>query len=161
MIVLLGNSDDETRKVIEAINSDKIKIHESVWDDTLREGGRVLAQETNKALDLVSGDTDWCFYIQADEVIHEQYHCAIVETMKKYKADEKVDGLLFNYVHFYGSYDYVGDSRRWYRREIRKASLKNDKSIRSYRDAQGFRKRGGEKLNVKNLWRLRYIIMAG
>ena len=39
----------------------------------------------------------------------------------------------------------VGDCRHWYRNEIR--VIRNDKSIRSYRDAQGFRK-NGEKLKV-------------
>jgi hypothetical protein len=57
-----------------------------------------------------------------------------------------VEGLLFNYEHFYGSYAYVGDSRMWYRREVR--IIRNDKQIRSYRDAQGFRK-DGNKLHVK------------
>ena len=67
--------------------------------------------------------------------------------MEKYKNDTSVDGLLFHYKHFYGSYDYVGESWRWYRREIR--IIKNNKNIFSYRDAQGFRKKPNEKLRVK------------
>ncbi|HEX4372910.1 MAG TPA: glycosyltransferase family 2 protein, partial [Puia sp.] len=70
----------------------------------------------------------------------------ITTAMKKYKDDDRVEGLLFKYHHFYGSYNYVGDSRQWYNREIR--IIKNDKNIRSYRDGQGFRK-NDEKLNVK------------
>ncbi|HEV8513551.1 MAG TPA: glycosyltransferase family 2 protein, partial [Cyclobacteriaceae bacterium] len=58
-----------------------------------------------------------------------------------------VDGLLFHYKHFFGSYDYVAESWNWYRREIR--IIKNNRNIFSYRDAQGFRKRPNEKLNVK------------
>ncbi len=58
-----------------------------------------------------------------------------------------VEGLLFRYLHFYGSYDYVGESYRWYRREIR--VIRNRQDIFSYRDAQGFRKKPNEKLNVK------------
>src|SRR5271154_3494872 len=72
-VLMLGNSEDETRKLIEGIGSPKIKIYNSVWDDSLREGGRVLAVETDKALDKVSKDSDWAFYIQGDEVIHEKY----------------------------------------------------------------------------------------
>jgi len=113
----------------------------------LRQGGQVLAIETNKALDAISKDTDWCFYIQSDECVHEKHLPSIKEAMLKYKDDKQVDGLLFNYVHFYGSYDYVGNSRRWYRKEIR--IIKNDKAIRSYKDAQGFRKTDNSKLNVK------------
>ena len=45
-------------------------------------------------------------------------------------------GLLFHYLHFYGTYDYVGDSRKWYDKEIR--IIRNDKSIEAFKDAQGF-----------------------
>lgn len=146
MVVALGNSDDATRELLESIGSDKIRIIDTVWDDTMREGGKVLAVETNKALDAVSDKADWCFYIQADECVHEQYLPAIKAAMEQYKDDKRVEGLLFNYRHFYGSYDYVGDYKRWYRREIR--IVRNDKRIRSYKDAQGFRI-DDRKLNVK------------
>jgi glycosyltransferase involved in cell wall biosynthesis len=147
VVVAVGNSTDGTLQLIKSIINTKIRIFETVWDDTLREGGRVLAVETDKAFQAISTDADWCFYIQADEVVHEKYHATIRQTMEKYKEDKSVDGLLFNYKHFYGSYDYVGESWRWYRREIR--IVKNDKSIFSYRDAQGFRKKLNEKLKVK------------
>jgi hypothetical protein len=146
VIVSIGNSEDDTAGLIQSIASPKLKISYSVWDDTLREGGKVLAAETNKAFDQVPADADWCIYIQADEVIHEADYPTIRETMELYKDDVRVEGLLFRYRHFFGSYDYVGDSRRWYNREIR--VIRNDKHIRSYRDAQGFRK-DGQKLNVK------------
>lgn len=145
-IIAVGNSEDETESLMLGINDPKIKIIHSVWDDSLREGGKVLAIETNKAFDAVSPDSDWAFYIQADEVVHEKYYDNIKNAMLQYKDDKRVEGLLFRYVHFYGNYDYVGDSRRWYRHEIR--IIRNDKSIRSYRDAQGFRIHD-RKLNVK------------
>lgn len=146
VIVAVGNSEDDTLGLIRSINSPKIKIIETIWNDSLREGGRVLADETNKAFAAISPDTDWAFYIQGDEVIHEKYHSSIKDAMLRYKDDKRVEGLLFNYTHFYGSYDFIGDSRRWYRKEIR--IVRNDKNISSYKDAQGFRK-NGEKLNVK------------
>jgi hypothetical protein len=146
-IVAIGNSEDETLQLIKSINSPKIKIIETVWDDSLRQGGQVLAIETNKAFDAISKDVDWCFYIQSDECVHEKHLASIKEAMQKYKDDKQVEGLLFNYIHFYGTYNYVGNSRRWYRKEIR--IIKNDKSIRSYKDAQGFRKTDNSKLNVK------------
>jgi hypothetical protein len=146
MIVSIGNSEDATEQLIQSIHSPKIKISYSVWDDLLKEGGKVLAMETDKAFDNVAADSDWCIYIQADEVIHEKYYSVIREAMEKYKDDKSVEGLLFKYLHFYGSYDYVGDSRTWYSHEIR--IIRNDKNIRSYRDAQGFRK-NDQKLRVK------------
>jgi hypothetical protein len=148
VIVAVGKSEDDTLKLIQSINSPKIKIIETVWNESLREGGRVLADETNKAFAAVDPNSDWCFYIQGDEVIHEKYLPVIKAAMQEYKDNKNVDGLLFNYTHFYGSYDFVGDSRMWYRKEIR--IVRNDKSISSYRDAQGFRK-NGNKLNVKQI----------
>lgn len=147
IVVAVGQSNDATLELIQNINSKKIKIIPTIWNDSLREGGRVLASETNKAFQAVSADSDWAFYIQGDEVVHEKYLDNIHTAMLRWKNDPKVDGLLFNYQHFYGSYDYVGESSKWYRREIR--VVRNDKNIYSYRDAQGFRKGQNEKLRVK------------
>ena len=105
-------------------------------DDTLREGGKVLAVETDKALAAVSPKSDWCFYVQGDEVLHEQYLPTIHQAMQHNLNDLKVDGLLFNYQHFYGTYQYVADTHRWYRREIR--VIRNTGKVTSYKDAQGF-----------------------
>ncbi len=147
-VIAVGQSDDDTMRLMNMISNEKTKIIETVWDDNLREGGKVLADETDKAFAAVSPDSDWAFYIQADEVVHEDFIPQIQEALIKYKDDKEVEGLLFKYKHFYGTYNYVGDSRQWYRKEIR--IIKNDKSISSYRDAQGFRK-NGRKLKVKEI----------
>jgi len=145
-IVAVGKSEDHTLELIQSINSSKIKIIETIWDKENREGGRVLALETDKAFKAISDESDWGFYIQGDEVIHEQYLETIRNTMLKHKDDLDVDGLLFKYQDFYGSYDYVGISSNWYKHEIR--IVKNNASIYSYKDAQGFRKEDNVKLNV-------------
>ena len=147
MVVAVGQSEDTTLDLVRSINSPKIRIIETVWDEGRRAGGRTFALETDKAFRAISPDSDWGFYIQADEVVHEKYHGTIREAMLKYKDDAQVEGLLFNYRHFYGSYDYIGESWRWYRREIR--VIRNSKYIFSYKDAQGFRKLPNDKLNVK------------
>ena len=146
MIVSVGKSNDGTEDLILSIPSDKIKIIHSTWDPAMRQGGKILAVETNKAFQHVARDSDWAFYIQADEVIHEKYHDTIRKAAEHYLPDKRVDGLLFHYLHFYGTYDYVGDSRRWYNKEIR--MIRNDKSIEAFKDAQGFR-RNGKRLPVK------------
>ena len=148
VVVAVGNSDDDTLNLIKSIDP-KVRIIETIWDDSLREGGRVLAVETDKAFKAISKDADWAFYIQGDEVMHEQYLDGVKDAMLQHKDNSKVDGLLFNYSHFYGSYSYVGESLRWYRREIR--IVKNDPNIFSYKDAQGFRKLPDNKLNVKHI----------
>ena len=149
VVVAVGDSEDGTLDLIRGVGSDRIRIIETLWDDSLREGGRVLAVETDKAFGAIACDADWAFYIQGDEVLHERYLPAVRAAMEAHLADRTVDGLLFDYLHFYGSYDYVGESYRWYRREIR--VVRNDPAIFSYRDAQGFRKRPSEKLRVKRV----------
>ena len=145
-VVAVGKSDDDTLSLVRQIDSPKIRIIETVWDEGARVGGRAFALETDKAFAAISADTDWAFYIQGDEAVHEKYHPAIKQAMEKYQHDEGVEGLLFKYLHFYGSYDYVASSRRWYRQEIR--ILKFNKGVHSYKDAQGFRK-NGRKIRVK------------
>ncbi len=147
MVICLGDSEDSTNALITNIPSNKIKTIHSVWDKSLREGGKVLAVETNKAMDATAADADWLFYLQADEMVHEKYHGVILAAMEKYKDDARVEGLLFHYQHFYGSYRFVGDGRRWYSKEIR--VIRNNKAIRSFKDAQGFRIADGRKLRVK------------
>ncbi|MFZ1705517.1 MAG: glycosyltransferase [Saprospiraceae bacterium] len=146
MIVVVGDSSDDTRSKIELLGDDKIKIIDSVWDETMRVGGKILAQQTNIALDHITGD--WGIYIQGDEVMHERYHQTVVHAMKDHLSNDSIDGLLFDYLHFYGSYEFVGTSRKWYRREVR--IVKNNPEIRSFRDAQGFQK-NNKKLHVKKI----------
>lgn len=148
MIVAIGNSDDDTETLIRSIPSEKIQIVHSAWDPAINTGGSILAVETDKVFDQIPETYDWAFYIQGDEIVHEKYHSAIRQAAEQYLPDLRVEGLLFHYLHFYGTYDYVGDSRRWYRNEVR--IIRNDKSIRSFRDAQGFR-RQGKKINVKQI----------
>ncbi len=146
IVVAVGKSEDNTLAYIQSFNEPKIKIIETEWDDTLREGGKVLAIETNKALAAINPKANWCFYIQADECLADEGIQNVKAAMQKYKDDENIEGLLFNYTHFYGNYSYIADSRSWYRKEIR--IIKNIKGISSYKDAQGFRI-NGRKLNVK------------
>lgn len=146
-VVAVGKSEDETLELVRQIDPQKIRIIETVWDESLKDGGVVYAKETDKAFEAISAQSDWAFYIQGDEVVHENDLPKIKAAMERWKDDKNVDGLLFHYTHFYGSYDYIGDSPTWYRHEIR--VVRNNKRIYSYRDAQGFRKNNNEKLRVK------------
>ena len=146
--IAVGKSDDNTLNIIERIDP-KIIIIETEWDETLRVGGKVLAEETDKAFNSIPINTDWCFYIQGDEIVHEKYLDTIKDAMETWKEDDNVDGLLFNYLHFFGSYDYIATAPNWYRKEIR--IIRNKKSFYSYKDAQGFRKDKNKKLSVKSI----------
>lgn len=148
LVIAVGKSDDDTLNFIKSIDSPKIKIINTIWDENLRKGGEVLASETNKALAAVDSNADWCIYIQGDECFHEKDYPNILSAMQQWKNEKNVEGLLFKYYHFYGSYDFVADSRRWYRNEIR--IIKNNIGVKSWKDAQGFRI-DGRKLKVKQV----------
>ena len=149
VVVAVGRSDDDTLGLIRSIDSPQVRIVETVWDDALREGGRVLAVETDKAFRAISPEAEWAVYIQGDEVLHEDGIPALRAAMERWRDDRRVEGLLLDYRHFYGSYDYLAAALRWYRREIR--VVRNDPAIFSYRDAQGFRRRPDRKLRVKRV----------
>lgn len=144
--IAVGKSDDDTLGLIKSIDPHKIVIIETQWDETLREGGSVLAKETDKAYAAIPPDTDWAIYIQGDELLHENDYSAISNAMKSNLNNPKVEGLLLNYLHFYGSYSYVAESYVWYPKEVR--ILKYNPSVYSYKDAQGFRKGDNQKLRV-------------
>ncbi|MFW5804003.1 MAG: hypothetical protein ACOCWG_02110 [bacterium] len=137
-VIALGDSenDDDSRRVIEAIKSHKIKIIDTRWDIEKYPGGTELAHQTDIAKQHCSGD--WLFYIQGDEVMHEKYLDVVREKCSRYLNDKDVEGLLFDYVHFWGDYEHYHKSHCWYRKEIR--VIKNDPDIHSWRDAQSFRK---------------------
>lgn len=147
--IAVGKSDDDTLGLIKSIDPKKIVIIETEWDETLREGGQVLAVETNKALRALPKNTDWAIYIQGDEVFHEKDYTVIRSAMEAYQNNPKIEGLLFHYLHFYGSYSYVADSDVWYPKEIR--IIKYNPEVYSYKDAQGFRKGDNQKLCVAQI----------
>jgi len=149
-VLAVGRSDDDTLALARAIDPTKVRILETVWDDTMRTGGAVLAQQTDLALAVVRArGCDWAIYVQADEVLHERDHAAIRAALDRWRADQTVEGLLFNYLHFCGSYDWIGAGRDWYRREVR--VVRPDlPELASWKDAQGFRA-AGRKLAVKRV----------
>lgn len=133
-VVAVGRSDDATRDLIEEIGDPKLRIVDTVWDMTKRTGGLILSEKTNEAIAHCTGD--WIFYLQADEVVHEADLPAIRAACARHADDARVEGLLFRYVHFYGSYGIVATSRYWYRNEVR--IIRAGRDVRSVGDAQSF-----------------------
>jgi hypothetical protein len=148
VVVNVPRSTDDTLDRVRAIarSEPKIRIIESDWDETQRTGGKILSHHTNLALKECTGD--WCVYIQADEVVHEDSVANLRATMERELSQPAVQGLLVNYTHFYGSYWTYVYSFGWYYQEVR--IIRRDPSIRSVGDAQGFRAIDGSKLRVKN-----------
>jgi hypothetical protein len=142
LVVGVGQSEDGTRALIESLQNPKIKIFDSFWDPTQTKGGLMLSQKTNEALERC--ENDWCFYLQADEVVNEQDLVSILQSVQANDSRPQVQGLLFDYLHFYGSYDTLATSRKWYRREVR--VVRKSSGIQSHNDAQGFRVAGEKPL---------------
>jgi hypothetical protein len=133
VVVNVGDSEDGTRDVVTAINDPRIRIVDSRWDFTQRD--HVLGVETAKAMDACRGS--WGIYIQADECLHEDGARILKEKVAEWDGDARVEGLLVNYLHFYGGFDTIATNRRWYPREVRCVRLGKD--IRPFEGAQGFR----------------------
>ncbi|OFZ79726.1 MAG: hypothetical protein A2583_01460, partial [Bdellovibrionales bacterium RIFOXYD1_FULL_53_11] len=151
LIVNVGECGDGTLDLVKKFaageGAGKVSWFTSVWpldEPGMRTGGRVLAQQTNLALDRCTGD--WCLHLQADEVFHEDDVSLLRGAIERVTLMPDVDGLLFDYVHLYGSFDVMQVSRSAYRREVRALKLSCDP--RSVGDAQGFRTRDGRKLRV-------------
>lgn len=125
-IIALGPCDDETEKMLEAMNEPKLKIFHTQWNDKVKDRGYVYGQQKMIAQFNCSGD--WIFYLEGDEVVHEKDLQTIRSSMKKYLKDDEVEALVFDYLHFYGNKNSYLWSPGWYRRAPR--ILKN--SIRSY-----------------------------
>jgi hypothetical protein len=133
-IVAVGAGDDDTRDLIASIGDPKLRIVDTVWDRTKNRGGHMLAEKTNEALAMCRGT--WCFYLQADEVVHEDDLSVIRAACERLRDDMAVEALLFAYTHFYGSFSVIATSHNWYRNEVR--IVRNGIGARSVGDAQSF-----------------------
>ncbi len=133
LVVNVGPSDDGTLEQVRSLGDPRLRIIEGTW--TPGQGGRVLAVETQRALEACAGD--WAIYIQADEVLHEASVAPLGAALRAACDLPLVEGLLVDFVHFYGSTEWVGAGRAWYRREVR--VVRPGMGVRSFEEAQGFR----------------------
>ncbi len=143
-IVNVGDSEDDTLGLIKSIQSDKIRIIQNTWD--LTQKSEVLSYQTNLALKECTGD--WAFYLQSDEVIHEDDLPKLMRVMHKHVDNKDVDALRFRWFHFYGSYFRYRIDRGWYQKQDR--IIRNNGDVESCGDAFGFRRKDGKDLRRKN-----------
>ena len=125
-VVNVGESEDNTLELVKSINDPKIRIIQSKWNDSMKDRGYVYGQQKMIAQFNCTGD--WAFYLEGDEVVHENDLKNIKDAMLKYKDDDNIEALIFDYYHFYGNSSTYLWSPGWYRREAR--IIKN--SIRTY-----------------------------
>ena len=120
-VIALGPCDDDTEKMLREIGDPKIRIIPTQWNERIRSDysvkGFVYGQQKSIALFNCTGD--WAFYLEADEVLHENDLPKIRAAMEKHLDDERVEALAFDYLHFYGNKNTIAWSPGWYRSEVR------------------------------------------
>jgi glycosyltransferase involved in cell wall biosynthesis len=151
LVINVGFGEDDTLEKIQEFahkeGQGKVQVFGSDWgldQPEKKRAGLILSEQTNLALEKCRHD--WCVYLQADELLHEGDLSQIRHCIEKNQARNDVEGLLFDYIHFYGSYDVIQKTRSAYRREVR--VIRKSAGARSVGDAQSFRKLDGSKLNV-------------
>ncbi len=125
-VVVVGQSNDDTLARIHAIGSPKIRVIETIWNERMADRGFVYAQQKMIAQFACTGD--WAFYLEGDEVVHQDELANIRASVDKHHHNPAVEALVFDYFHFYGTPEFVANSPAWYRRECR--LIRN--TIRSY-----------------------------
>ncbi|UUZ73631.1 hypothetical protein LP415_11135 [Polaromonas sp. P1(28)-8] len=125
-VVAVGQGADDTLARVRAIADPKIRIVETRWNERMADRGFVYAQQ--KMIAQYSCTGDWAFYLEGDEVVHEGELAAIRASVERHHTNPAVEALVFDYLHFYGSPDWISISPGWYRRECR--LIRN--TIRSY-----------------------------
>ena len=152
VIINVGFDDKELTKddgtyayLKENLKGDKYKFVTSWWDPSITKSGLILSQQTNIALEQCTGD--YCQYIQGDECVHEDDLKYILEGVEAMEKNKEIDGLIFNYMHFYGNVDTFKYTRNLYRREVR--LVRNHRGIKSWLDAQGFRNGDDTKIKAR------------
>jgi glycosyltransferase involved in cell wall biosynthesis len=105
-ICVIGQSEDSTLEEVQNINDPKIKIIQSAWNEKMTDRGFVYGQQKMIAQYNCTGD--WAFYLEGDEVLHEEELETIYGCMKKNLDDVDVEALYFNFYHFYGTSEQIG-----------------------------------------------------
>jgi glycosyltransferase involved in cell wall biosynthesis len=120
-VVALGPCDDDTERMLRAIDDPKIRILQTQWNERIKSDysikGYIYGQQKSIALFNCTGD--WAFYLEGDEVIHESELAKIRAAMAQHLDDPRIEALAFDYLHFYGNANTTAWSPRWYRSEVR------------------------------------------
>ena len=116
-VIAVGQGSDATLDRVRAIADPKIRIIETVWNEGMNDRGFVYAQQKMLAQFACTGD--WVFYLEGDEVVHEDELDRIRASVERHHPNPAVEALVFDYLHFYGTPEWISISPGWYRRECR------------------------------------------
>ena len=151
VVINVGFADPELKKddgtwqtLQREFSGEKFVLIKSYWDPDVVTGGLILSQQMNIALEHCRGE--FCQYIQADEAVHEEDFQHIREGIRRMEENPSIDGLVYNFLHFYADPYILKYTRNTYRREVR--LIRNRRNIVSWKDAQGFRFKDHTKINA-------------
>lgn len=105
-VIAVGLSDDDTLERVSSIEDPRIRIVETVWNEAMRDRGYVYGQQKMIAQYNCTGD--WLFYLEGDEVLHENQYLNIKKTMQENLFNLDVEALYFDFFHFYGTPNQFG-----------------------------------------------------
>ena len=105
-IAVVGKSDDDTLERVKAIGDPKIRIVETIWNENMNDRGFIYGQQ--KMIGMFHCTGDWAFYLEGDEVLHEDELPVFRESMERYVDDPEVEAFYFDFYHFYGVPNQVG-----------------------------------------------------
>jgi hypothetical protein len=147
IIVTLDDTEDGTKEQLLQLQTQfkqqlkvELKIINTQWNMQNMKGGSELAVQTDIALSHCQHNI--VFYLQSDEVLHEEDYPLIKQDLLKLAQHPKAQSLVFQWIHFYGDQHTIVQNRKWYRKEIR--AFKKSSGLKSFKDAQSFRKPFGE-----------------
>ena len=96
-VINVGESEDDTLDLIKSINNKKIRIIKSKWNDEMQDRGYVYGQQKMIAQFNCTGD--WLFYVEGDEIYHEDDLNQIKASMQEHIEDSNVEALVFDFYH--------------------------------------------------------------
>ncbi len=103
-VAAVGASDDDTLQALRAINDPKIRIIETTWNEKMIDRGYVYGQQKMIAQFNCTGD--WAFYLEGDEILHENELHLIRGAMEQHLDNPEIEALAFDYFHFHASPDW-------------------------------------------------------
>lgn len=116
-VVALGQGGDATRERLVAMQEPKLRIIDTVWNESMRSRGFVYGQQ--KMIGHYCCNGQWAFYLEGDEVIHEKDLPAISQALDAHTDDPRVEAFAFHYHHFFGSHHWRAIGPGWYRTAVR------------------------------------------
>ena len=116
-VIAVGESDDGTLERLQAMNEPKLRLIPTRWNEACRTHGFVYGHQ--KVIAQYNCVGDWAFYLEGDEVLHEDDLDRLRGAMAHYLDDTEVEALVFDYFHFYGDAEHLHLPPATYRRAAR------------------------------------------